>query len=164
MGERTTLLLDSNVWVDYYCPMRPRHRAAFELIDKAESLSVDLMYAALSRKDVFYLLAMRYKREAREANVGILAPADAHAAAEVAWDCIKHMSECAFAVGCDASDIWIADKQKPLHADYEDNLIIAAALRSKADVLVTGDDVLRRHAPVCTMSVEDAMRFLDTLQ
>ncbi len=47
MGERTTLLLDSNVWVDYYCPVRPRHRAAFELIGKAESLPVDLMYAAL---------------------------------------------------------------------------------------------------------------------
>ena len=50
-------------------------------------------------------------------------------AREMAWGCVRNMSEIATAVGCDGRDVWIAEKQKRLHPDYEDNLIIAASIR-----------------------------------
>lgn len=71
------------------------------------------------------------------------------------------MSELATAVGCDAPDVWIAQKQKRLHPDYEDDLIIAAAIRMNATLVVTNDEELIRHAPVRAFSVEDALKYLD---
>ena len=66
------------------------------------------------------------------------------------------LSQLATPVPCDLSDIWMASKQRKLHSDYEDDLIIAAAMRAKADLLVTNDAKLCSHAPVAAMSAEDA--------
>ena len=57
----------------------------------------------------------------------------------------------------------MASRQRELHSDYEDDLIIAAAIRAQADLLVTNDVKLRSHAPVAAMSVEDAKNYLATL-
>ena len=57
----------------------------------------------------------------------------------------------------------MASKQRNLHSDYEDDLIIAAAMRIKTDLLVTNDAKLCSHAPVAAMSVEDAKNYLATL-
>lgn len=73
------------------------------------------------------------------------------------------LSQLATPVPCDLSDIWMASKQRKLHSDYEDDLIIAAAMRAKADLLVTNDVKLCSHAPVAAMSVEDAKNYLATL-
>ena len=56
----------------------------------------------------------------------------------------------------------MASRQRNLHSDYEDDLIIAAAMRAKADLLVTNDAKLCSHAPVAAMSVEDAKNYLAT--
>ncbi len=48
----------------------------------------------------------------------------------------------------------------PLHDDYEDNLVVAAAQRSRADCLVTNDEKLLRHSPVATFSCRDAAIYL----
>ena len=63
--------------------------------------------------------------------------------------------EFATAVGADSSDVWLARKYQRIHADFEDCMVLAAAQRSKADFLVTSDEVLLRHAPVAALSVED---------
>ena len=48
----------------------------------------------------------------------------------------------------------------PLHDDYEDNLVVAAAQRSRADCLVTNNEKLLRHSPVATLSCRDAAIYL----
>ena len=158
----TSLLLDTNVWLDYYLGHRTGHAAAFELISRACAKDADLLYAAVSTKDVYYLIAFELKRQARAANEGMLAAHAAAAATETAWACLEHMDELACAVGCDQTDIWTARKQRPLHGDYEDDLIIAAALRSRPSLLVTGDEELLRHAPVAALDVEGAIAYLES--
>ena len=73
------------------------------------------------------------------------------------------LSQIATPVPCDLSDIWMASKQRELHNDYEDDLIIAAAMRVKTDLLVTNDTKLCSHAPVAAMSVENARKYLAAL-
>ncbi len=51
-------------------------------------------------------------------------------------------------------------KQRCLHSDYENNLVIAAAMRCNADLLITNDEELIRHCPVAALSVEDATNML----
>ena len=73
------------------------------------------------------------------------------------------LSQIATPVPCDLSDIWMASKQRELHNDYEDDLIIAAAMRAQTDLLVTNNVKLCSHAPVAAMNVEDAKNYLATL-
>lgn len=155
-----TMLLDTNVWIDYYLGYRSNHVAVRKLMSKANHAGIDLLHAVTSTKDVFFLIAADFKREARSQNDNVLTPSAAQAAQAVAWGCLQNMEEISTPVGCDQSDVWLACKQRSLHADFEDNLIVAAALRSKASLLVTNDEMLIRHSPVATPSVEDALKVL----
>ena len=49
-----------------------------------------------------------------------------------------------------------------LHADFEDDLIIAAALRAEADYLVTNNEGLLRHCPVAALDARDMVALLET--
>ena len=49
-----------------------------------------------------------------------------------------------------------------LHADFEDDLIIAATLRAKADYLVTNNEGLLRHCPVAALDARDMVALLET--
>lgn len=163
MDERRPLvLLDTNVWVDYYSSPREGHDAARSLMDGVECAGAQLLYAIQSMKDVFYLVASDYKSWTRK-RTGTLTEAQAAAATATAWGCLDNMAEIACAVGCDQSDVWLARKTRRLHADFEDDLVLAAAQRAGADLLVTSDEQLRRHAPVAALSVPDALTYLQTL-
>lgn len=50
--------------------------------------------------------------------------------------------------------VWLARKHLRISEDFEDCLVLAAAQRAKADLLVTSDEVLLRHAPVVALSVD----------
>ena len=53
------------------------------------------------------------------------------------------------------TNVWFARKYQRIHEDFEDCLVLAAAQRAKADLLVTNDEALLRHAPVVALSVND---------
>ena len=158
-----TALLDTNVWVDRYSSVRPGHAAATALFDVALRKGYQLLYPVTSSKDVFYLIASDYKAWVRSRCGGTLTHAAAAAAVEIAWGCVDNMCEIATAVGCDQSDVWLARRRKRLHRDFEDNLVLSAADRARADLLVTNDDQLLRHAPVAAMGVADAIAYLESL-
>lgn len=156
------ILLDTNVWLDVFDGARPRSAKANELIDICEHKGIDLLFAAGSTKDVYYLVGASLKRQARAAGEA-LSENQTQAIATYAVACVSNMCEVATAVGVDASDIWLAQKYQRVHADFEDCLILAAAERSKADYLVTNDGALLRHAPMAALSVEDFLAHLDAL-
>lgn len=157
------ILLDTNAWVDYFDGGRPSHEKMLALVNRALGLGASLLYSVPSAKDIFYLMSSVYKSDYRREHAGALSHAAAAAAAEMAWGCVDNMCEIATAVGCDQADVWLARKRKRLHRDFEDNLVLSAADRAKADLLVTNDDQLRRHAPVAAMSVADALSYLESL-
>lgn len=154
------LLLDTNVWLDYYVPWRDGNRNAFDLIALANEKGWNLLFSIATSKDVFYLVECSFKRQFRLRSSGVLAPDQAAAAREIAWGCLSHMNEIATAVGADESDVWLARKWKNLHADYEDNLQLAAASRANATLFVTEDEQLVKHSPIATLGVSDALRHL----
>lgn len=158
------MLLDTNVWLDAFLPSRTGHDVATSLISLAQATGVSILYPVHVVPDVFYLVFIQVKREIRN----MLEVADelvARAARTTAWECVNAMREIATAVGADNSDVWLACKSEYAHDDVEDNLVLAAAQRSKADCLVTRDRALLEHAPlacVAAVSPEDALNMLES--
>ena len=163
MSPQLSMLLDTNVWLDYYLPWRGGHAAARQLIERALEDDRTLAYAVSTAKDVYYMVAAEHKR-AERAAAGSLSESAVQAATVTAWGCINNMQEIACSLPLDHTDVWMASKQRALHGDFEDDLLIAAAMRGKVDHLVTNDETLLRHCPVAALNVTDMCRLLEIRQ
>lgn len=159
-GRFSSIVIDTNVWLDYYLGFREGNRDACELLTVANRAGVNLLCAVTTTKDLFYLIAADFKRDWRRRHDGQLDENGIATARETAWACLKHLECVATAVGCDQSDIWLARAQRVLHDNFEDNLVIAAAQRAHADCLVTNDQELLRRSPVAALSCRDAIAYL----
>ncbi|MBM6786424.1 PIN domain-containing protein [Collinsella tanakaei] len=133
---------------------------ANKLIDICEQKGIELLYAAGSAKDVYYLAGASLKRQARTTGEG-LSDSQARAISEYASACVTNMGEVATAVGMDISDILLAQKYQRIHADFEDCLVLAAVERARADYLATSDEAFLRHCPVAALSPEDVLALLE---
>lgn len=153
-------LIDTNVWLDYFVPGRPFHKEAREFIQASFNKDITLLYAAITSKDLYYQFGILFKREIRRENDGKLSNAEANVINAMAWGIVENLKGLATAVGCDDSDVWLAQKYKSIHSDYEDNFIIAAAQRAKADYLITNDTKLLQHCPVAALTIRDALAIL----
>lgn len=162
MSEASAILLDTNVWLDYYLAHRVRHDAARALIQRAIETGTVLLCVAGSLKDVYYVVASEFKCIVRQEDGG-LSESAALAAEETAWACVCNLQELATPVALDVSDLWVAGKQRALHRDFEDNVVVAAVLRSKARYLVTNDETLLRHCAVAALDVRDMTALLDQM-
>ena len=87
-------------------------------------------------------------------------PGNETAIRQLAWGCMRNMNEVATPIGADVSDIWLADKYLKIHPDFEDNLVLAACRRVKADFLVTNDAQLIAHADVVAKTPEQMLQLL----
>ena len=163
MSPQLSMLLDTNVWLDYYIPWRGGHAVARQLIERALEDNRTLAYAVSTVKDVYYMVAAEHKR-AERAAAGSLSDSAAQAATATAWGCINNMQAIACAVPLDHTDVWMAAKQRALHGDFEDDLVIASAMRGKVDYLVTNDETLLRHCPVAALNATDMCKLLEIQQ
>ena len=159
VSQRPSLLIDTNVWLDYFLPDRAGGKEAIDLIVFAFEYEFPLLYPAAIVKDVFYVAVSTFKRIAR-AEKGSLTQSDAVTATETAWGCVNSMRKQATAVGADESDLWTACNLRSIHNDLEDNLVVAAAQRADATYLVTNDEALIKHAPVAALAPADALALL----
>ena len=82
------------------------------------------------------------------------------AARAAAWAAVSHILEIAEVVGSDYIDAYIAAKERVFHDYYEDNLVVAAARRMKADLLVTNDAALLKHSSVAALPLDRATEWL----
>ena len=156
-------LIDTNVWIDWLLGSRPGHEMAKSFFLAANDYDVNLAYAITSLKDIFFIIEHDCKANVR-AQKGKVGVSEALAATEIAWACLGQVQALAVAVACDESDVWIASKHRVIHNDYEDNLVIAAAIRAQAKALVTNDEKLICHCPVAALCVSDATAYLQTLK
>lgn len=89
------LLIDTNVWMDYFSGRSDRTADVvrlFEIADVSEQIA--LFASSLSVKDVSYLVSAAIKRECRRKN-GSLSDNAIAAADETAWACVRQMRELA---------------------------------------------------------------------
>ena len=54
------ILVDTNVWLDYFIPSRRGRAVAIEFLRDACTAQVDLLYAVTSSKDLFYLISSEH--------------------------------------------------------------------------------------------------------
>lgn len=156
-----SILLDTNVWLDFYFGERPRNPSARRLFRLADKRNIALLFAVTSSKDVYYLSAAELKAAARKEHGAALSEEEAAGAEATAASIVASMAAQGLAVGLDMTDVWMAAKQRHIHRDYEDNLIVAAAMRARADVLVTNDEKLLRHSMVLAMTPDDLCVLLE---
>lgn len=147
------VLVDTNVWLDYFIGIRQGHDDAQEFLNNSNRAEVQLLYPASALQDVFYLLVRELKRIAR--SVAPVTEGDVQAIRRIAWGCVDNMRELATAVGMDESDLWLACKYRTLTWDLEDNVMLAAAQRVEADYLVTNDRALIQHATIAALTPAD---------
>ena len=153
MSKLLCILVDTNVWIDNYAPVRKESERSRQLIDMARNNGASLVYPVHVLKDVFYNLSATNKRRCMNER-GELSEADYLAIRE-------NMADLAFAVGADQSDVWLARKYRSFSNDLEDNFVMAAAERANADFIVTRDEKLLRKSSVKAFTPEDALAFLE---
>ena len=177
---RPALLIDTNVWLDVEFGERGGWPTEFLVACRMADARMGI--AAHSLNDIFYLIQRRLKLDRQrmgrdDLRLGVdgqqlgdgqrrgrrrddpesIAPA----ARIAAWAVVEHILEVAEVVGSDYMDALLATKHRSIHDDYEDDLVIAAAMRMNADLLVTSDQALIRHAPIAALTPQDSIHWLE---
>lgn len=155
------LLLDTNIWLDLYLPGRQGVEPSRELVSWAESHDIGLAFPASAILDVYRRVGAQLKAWVR-AERGTLAEVEAAAIKRIAWDDVNEMQRLATPVPVEVHDLALAAKYRDVHNDLEDDLVIAAALRAKANYLVTNDRALIRRSPVTALTPQAMLLALKT--
>lgn len=158
-GRPQRLLLDTNIWVDNYLGVRGARTQSRELIDYCLGAGVDLCVSIPSMKDIYYRIGAFLKADLRDSGEEVTESA-ARAIEQIAWQSVLNMTECATIVPMDFPDIVEARRFHEVHADLEDDLVLAACKRARADYLVTTDRKLLRKGAVATLDPTDMLALL----
>ena len=159
MTSSNVVVVDANVWLDYLFGGRPGNAAAVDLLYQAMRLELSLVIPPHCMATVFFVFQQELKAKNRQD--GKLSPQKAADSARVAaWAALNFIMELAAVGPSDHADALMASKYRYLHGDYEDNLVIACAMRTNARLLVTNDVQVIKRSPVPTMSADDARRML----
>lgn len=156
------LLIDTNVWLDFYLGYRQGSKDAARFLSAARNAGAQLLYPASSLKDFFFLIVASLKQKARE-DGDALDEGTIAAIRTIAWGCVDSLREISNAVGLDESDLWLACKYRKVTWDLEDNVVLAAAKRVDADCLVTSDRALAEKAPLMALAPADMATYLEEL-
>ncbi len=148
----SSLLLDTNVWLDYFMGEGPCVGEISRLIAHAQTSSLSLLYAPTTAKDLFYLIPRRLRMRGGDDGVSY-APA--------AWACLERMMEVAAAAPLSFPECELARMLRKKFPDFEDNLIIAAAETADVDYIVTQDKVFLSQAPEACITPARAAELLD---
>lgn len=154
------VLVDTNIWLDYFLSRMDGHRATDRFIAAAgASERIALYVASLTLKDLAFLLAAEMKRGAR-ADGRQVTPDVAASAREVAWGCVRHVLDLALVVPIGHDEILHAFTYKRIHNDLEDDIILAAAARSGAGYILTNDTQLAARSPIPCIGIDNALQLL----
>lgn len=154
--ENPIMLVDTNVWIDYYDGERAGNRDATSLIIAACEKGINIVYAPTAIKDLFYIIGAMLKEDARRRE-GNLKEESTLAIQEIAWGCVENMADIATAVSMGEPQIWLARHFKPRHGDLEDNLVLAAVETSSVDYFVTNDKGLMGKTSCPTFTCTDML-------
>ena len=133
------LLIDTNVWLDYFLARTNATRPIVELLSRAaEAEDIVLFSSSLSVKDVYYILGRTMKADARRL--------------------IRQKSIIA-SVGAD--EVFDSFVFKYHHNDFEDDLMLGVANRIDADYVVTEDKNLIKHTNGVCINVQQALKLVE---
>jgi predicted nucleic acid-binding protein len=151
-GDALRLLVDTNVWLDYYLDRGSLHDEAKAFVTAASSGNVVLYTAASSLKDVYFLITSTLKRMER-AEGRAVDDAFAASASEVAWACVFNLCDLSLIVPLNTGSVWGARMVRSAHEDFEDDLLVACGQSAHVEYLVTSDEALARHSPIPAVGI-----------
>lgn len=155
------LLIDTNVWMDYFSGRSDRTANVVHLIEIADaSERIALFASSLSVKDVSYLVSAAIKQECRR-KTGSLSANAISAADETAWACVRQMRELALIAPVGADEVFDSFVFKYHHNDFEDDLMLGVANRIDADYVVTEDKNLIKHTNGVCINADQALRLVE---
>lgn len=154
------LLIDTNVWMDYFSGRSDRTANVVRLVEIADaSERIALFASSLSVKDVSYLVSAAIKQECRR-KTGSLSNDAIAAADETAWACVRQMRELALIAPVGADEVFDSFVFKYHHNDFEGDLMLGVANRIDADYVVTEDKNLIKHTNGVCINVDQALRLV----
>lgn len=154
------ILVDTTIWVDYYLDRnRHAHEVASTLIAESLARGAVLYTSAAAMSEIFFILCQETKRLLRKDGVAIDSGMVA-AVRESAWATLRSLMELSLLVPISKSEMLRAMTYRPLHDDFEDDLVLAAASRADVDCVVTSDVSLAKHAPLACLTPEDLLALL----
>lgn len=165
-GIRTPvkILVDTNIWLDYFLARGTHHDAVSAFIAKAyQREDIALYVPSLSLKDLAYQLASLMKLDVRRAGKDIT-PEIAAAAREVSWGCVRNVLEKALVAPIRRTEALGAFIYKRIHDDFEDDLVLASLDAAGCQLLMTHDAALRRHMGDLCLTAEEGLELLAELE
>lgn len=153
------LLIDTNVWLDYFLARTNATGPIVELLSRAaEAEDVVLFSSSLSIKDVYYILGKTMKDDARRG--GALTPEAIAGADDTAWACVRLIRQKSIIAPVGADEVFDSFVFKYHHNDFEDDLMLGVANRIDADYVVTEDKNLIKHTNGVCINAEQALKLL----
>lgn len=153
------LLIDTNIWLDYFLGRTNASESIVELFSRAsEAEDIVLFSSSLSVKDIYYILGRTMKGDARRG--GVLTPEAIAAADETAWACVRLIRQKSIIASVGADEVFDSFVFKHHHNDFEDDLILGVANRIDADYVVTGDKDLIKHTNGVCIDAYQALRLV----
>lgn len=153
------LLIDTNVWLDYFLGRTNATEPIVELFSRAaEAEDIVLFSSSLSVKDVYYILGRTMKADAR--RVGALTPEAIAAADETAWMCVRLIRQKSIIASVGADEVFDSFVFRHHHNDFEDDLMLGVANRIDADYVVTEDRNLIKHTNGVCIDARQALRLV----
>ena len=153
------LLIDTNVWLDYFLARTNATEPTAELLSRAaEAEDIVLFSSSLSVKDVYYVLGRTMKADAR--REGALTPEAIAGADETAWACVRLIRQKSIIASVGADEVFDSFVFKYHHNDFEDDLMLGVANRIDADYVVTEDKNLIKHTNGVCIDVRQALRLV----
>ena len=143
------LLIDTNVWMDYFSGRSDRTANVAHLIEIADASERIALFASSA-----------IKQECRR-KTGSLSDNAIAAADETAWACVRQMRELALIAPVGADEVFDSFVFKYHHNDFEDDLILGVANRIDADYVVTEDKNLIKHTNGVCINVDQALRLVE---
>ncbi len=150
IGRIDTLLLDTNVWLDYFLREGPSVGAIERIVALGFEGRFTLAYAPTSAKDVFFIIPRRLRLRSDDVN-------GSESYLPAAWSCVGFMMEHAAAAPQALGECELARMMRRSFPDFEDNLIVAAAQSVKASYVVTNDKRMLAAMPEFCITPERAI-------
>lgn len=154
------IVLDTNVWMDFYLNRENKSRVVINLMDAIEEHGSMIATTDGICKDTFYLLWSELKSPDERDSVEVSPESVSASAKESAWGCIRDITRHSINIPGTSSDPMRAITLRDIHDDFEDDLLIAVCEYNDVRMIVSSDKKLQSHSPIKCMSIEGATKYL----
>lgn len=144
--QHLSLLVDTNVWLDYLLG-REGAEDAVRMLQTADAREDAVAVTPSIMKDAFFLICATLKRRIREEGRSVNEE-DARAITQIGWSCLLTMQHAAIVLDQGFQAHLGAMALRDQHEDYEDDLLLATAQDAKVSYLITKDQKLLSNGVV----------------